>query len=74
MSKLKRFKIRTRAQWVWIFGILIIGFLCPILSHLLDHFLFNETPSLRQMIISFIIFPIVGYFCSVHTWKIIQKK
>ena len=74
MFALERFKIKTRAQYVWIGGILIIGFICSILFHLIGHFLFNEELSLRRMIISFIIFPIVGYFWSVWTWKIIQKK
>jgi hypothetical protein len=74
MSALKKFKIKTRAQHIWVQWVLIWGFLTAVLFHLIGYLLSSEVPSLRDLIISFIIFPIAGYFCGVWTWKIARKK
>ena len=52
------------------------GFTTAILVLFIRYLSFDngEALSLKDMIISFIVFPIAGYFWGVWTWKISQKK
>ena len=78
MIHLKRIIIKTRAQFVWIRGVLMWG--CPtgISSLLFGYFFFGkasgEAPTLTNIIIHLIVFLIAGYFLGIWTWKIAQKK
>ena len=77
MIFLKRIKIETRAQHIWIRGVLMWGS-AGILFFLIQYFLFGkvfgEAPSLSSFIINFIVFSIAGYFSGIWNWKIAQKK
>ncbi|WDN90884.1 hypothetical protein BuS5_03855 [Desulfosarcina sp. BuS5] len=74
MIYLKRIKIKTRAQHIWILGVLMWGVPTAILFLLIGYFLFKETFLLSRLIISFIAFSIAGYCLGIWTWKLSQKK
>ena len=74
MIFLKRIKIKTRAQFVWILGVLFWGTTTSTLTLLLHYLSSGETHSLGYIIMNYIVFSIGGYFLGVWNWKIVQKK
>jgi len=74
MIHLKRIKIKTRAQFVWIIGVLFWGTTTSTLTLLLHYLLSGETHSLGYIIMNYIVFSIGGYFGGVWIWKISQKR
>ena len=72
MSALERFKIKTRAQHIWIRGVLIWGGFMFIATFLLE--LYRDSLQFRGLLIRLILCLIFGYIWGVVTWKYARKK
>ena len=72
MIFLKRIKIKTRAQHIWIRGILVFGLVCPLSFNLVYYLLAGEI-SMETVVVSVITSLMTGYFWGVRSWKILQK-
>lgn len=73
MAALKKIKIKTRAQHVWIRGVLVFGIVGPLFFNLV-YFLLADEISKKSVVVSIIVSFITGYFWGVWTWQIAQKK
>ncbi len=73
MSALKRFKIKTRAQHIWIRGVFVFGLVGPFFFNLVYYLLSGEI-TMKSVVISVIISLMTGYLWGVWTWKITPKR
>ncbi len=72
MSALKSIKIETRAHFIWIRGVLLLGGFVFIASFLLE--LYRDSLQFRGLLVRLILCPIFGYIWGVLTWKYARKK
>jgi len=73
MVYLKRIKIKTRAQHIWIRGVFVFGLVGPLFFNLAYYLLAGEI-SIKSVVISVIISLMTGYFWGVRSWKTSHSK
>jgi hypothetical protein len=73
MSALKRFKIKTRAQHIWIRGVFVFGLVGPLFFNLVYYLLSGEI-TMKSVVVSVIVSLMTGYLWGVRTWRTSQRK
>ena len=73
MPELKKFKIKTRAQHIWIRGVSVFGLVGPLFFNLIYYLLSGEI-TMKSVVISVIVSLMTGYLWGVRTWKTLSKK
>jgi VIT1/CCC1 family predicted Fe2+/Mn2+ transporter len=73
MSALKKFKIKTRAQHIWIRGVFVFGLVGPLFFNLVYYLLSGEI-TIQSVVVSVIVSGMTGYLWGVRTWQSSGKK